>query len=106
MVARDGVGREAQFETRRHAIHRLWIAGLSDRADATVADADVRLHHALHRVDDRHVGDDEVRRTAGIRQPVIHPHAFAQAFPTAEDDLVAIGAAQVALDLDEEPGVT
>ena len=105
MVAGDRVGGEAQFQPRRDAVHRLRIAGLADRADAPVADADVGLHHALHRVDDRHVGDDEVGRPAGIRQPVVHAHAFAQALASAEDDFVAVRAAQVALDLDEQPGV-
>ncbi len=104
MVARDRVGGEAALEARRDVVHRLRIAGLADRADPAVLDADVGLHHAQHRVDDRHVGDDEVG-CAGMRAPVVHPHAFAQALAAAEDDLVAGRAAQVALDLDEETGV-
>ena len=104
MRAGDRVGGEAALEARRDVVHRLRIAGLADRADAAVLDADVGLHHAQHRVDDRHVRDDEVGR-AGMRAPVVHPHAFAQALAAAEDDLVAGRAAQVALDLDEEAGV-
>jgi hypothetical protein len=40
-----------------------------------------------------------------VRAPVVHAHAFAQALAAAEDDLVTVRAAQVALDLDEQPGV-
>ena len=65
----------------------------------------IGLHHAQHRVDDRHVGDDEVGRPARARHLVVHAHAFAHALAAAEDDLVAVAAAQVALDLDEQPGV-
>ena len=94
------------FQARGDAAHGLRIAGLADRADAAVLDADVGLHHALHGVDDRHVGDHEVGRSACARHLVVHAHAFAQALAPAKDDLVAGGPAQVALDLDEQLGIT
>ena len=105
MVARDRIGRETEREPRRDSVHRLRVAGFADRADAAVADADVGFHDPLDGVDDGHVRNDEIGRPFAIGQPVVHPHAFAQALAAAEDDLVAGRAAQVALDLDEETGV-
>jgi hypothetical protein len=103
MRARDRVSGEAKLQTGRHAIHGLRIAGLADGADESVLDADVGFHHALHRVNDCDVGDDEVGRSGLPRQPVVHAHAFAQALAAPEHDLVAKPTAQVALDLNKQP---
>ena len=92
-------------QARRDPVHGLRVAGLADAADAAILDADVRLHYAEDRVDDRHVGDHQVGRAARAGDAVVHAHAFAQALAAAEDDLVAGRAAQVAFDLDEEAGV-
>ncbi len=105
MRARDGIGGQAAFQARGDPVHGLRIAGLADAADAPVLDADVGLHHPQHRVDDRHIGDDQVGGAARARDLVVHAHAFAQALAAAEDDLVAGAAAQVALDLDEQLGI-
>jgi hypothetical protein len=101
----DRVGGQPAFQAWRDPVHGLRVAGLADGADAAVLDAHVGLHHALHRVDDGDVGDDQVGRAAVAGQPVVHAHALAQALAAAEDDLVARRAAQVALDLDEQAGV-
>ena len=71
------------------------------RTDAAVLDPDIRFHHAQHRVDHGHVGDHEVRSPARPRHLVVHAHAFTHALAAAEDDLVAIAAAQIALDFDK-----
>ena len=102
MRARDGVGGQADLQARCNAIHRLRIAGLADRADAAVLDAHIRFHHAQHRVDHGHVGDHEVGSTARPRHLIVHAHAFAHALATAEDELVAVAAAQIALYFDEQ----
>ena len=75
------------------------IAGLADRADAAVADADVRLDDAPVIEDDR-VGDDEVRRAVGARRLRL-PLAVANDLAAAEDDLFAV-AREVALDLEDQ----
>ena len=105
MRARDGVGGQADLQAGCDTIHRLRIAGLADGADAAVLDADIGFHHAQHRVDDRHIGDHEVGSPGRARHLVVHAHAFAHALAAAEDDLVAVAAAQIALDLDEQPGI-
>ena len=103
--ARDGVGGQADLQAGRDTIHRLRIAGLADGADAAILDADIGFHHPQHRVDDRHIGDHQVGSPGRTRHLVVHTHAFAHALAAAEDDLVAVAAAQIALDLDEQPGI-
>ena len=99
VLARHCIGGVAQRERRRDAVHRVRIACLADTADQAILDADIGLHDALDRVDDRHVGDDEIGRTVGARQCVVERHPFPNAFTAAEDDFVA-EAAKVLLDLD------
>ena len=66
MLAGDDLGRRADLEPGRDAVLDVGIAGLADRADAAVADADVRLDDAPV-VEDDGVGDDEIRRAFGAR---------------------------------------
>ncbi len=103
--AGDGVGSQADFEARGDPIHRLWIAGLADAANATVLDADIGFDDPQYRIDDRHVGDHEVGRAARARYLIIHAHAFAHALAAAEDNFVAVTAAEVAFNFDEQAGI-
>src|SRR5262249_38214283 len=106
MRARNSVSGEAKLQTRRDAIHALRIAGLADGTDESVLDADFSFDHALHRINNCNVGDDKIRCPGLARQPVIHAHAFAQAFASPEYNLVAKPTAQIALYLHEERRIT
>ncbi len=103
--ARDGVGADAELESGRDPIHGLRVAGLANAADAPVLDADIGLHHPQHCIHDGDVGDHEIRCAGRAREPVVHAHAFAQAFAAAEDHFIARTAAQVALDFDKQAGI-
>ena len=61
--AGEHFGRGADLQARRDAVHDAGVAGLADRRDAAVADADVGLVDA-GAVDDDDVGDDQVGRAA------------------------------------------
>src|SRR5262245_2777440 len=104
MRARDGVGGQADLEAWRNTVHDLRIAGLADRTDAAILDTHIRLHYAQYCVDDSHVGDYQVGGTTRPRDLIVHAHALTHALAAAEDDFVAVAAAQIALDLDEQPG--
>ena len=80
----------------------IGVAGLADRRDAAVADADIGLDDAPM-VEDHGVGDDRVDGTLGAA-PLALPHAVADHLAAAELDLLAIDRA-VALDLDDELGI-
>ena len=66
-LAGADVGTCAHDHARRDAVHQLRVAGLADAGDASVLDADVGLHDALHGVDDQRVRDHEVERALGAR---------------------------------------
>ena len=78
------------------------VAGLADRGDASVPDADVGLDDAPV-IDDQRVGDDRIHcafRTRGLRLP----HAVADHLAAAELHFLAVGG-EVAFHLDDELGV-
>src|SRR5438094_646562 len=77
--------------------------GGPDTGEHAVLDADVRLEHPEHGIDDDHVADDEIELRGGCGAIAHHqarPHGLA---PPAED-LVAV-ARLVALDQREQVGV-
>jgi hypothetical protein len=78
------------------------IAGLADRRDAAVGDADVGLDDAPM-VEDQRVGDHRVDGALALA-PLALPHAVADHLAAAELDLLAIDRA-VGLDLDHQVGV-
>ena len=73
------------------------IAGLADRRDAAVLDADVALDDAPV-IDDHRVGDDGVQRTVGSGELAL-PHAVADDLAAAELHLFAVVVKSL-LDLD------
>ena len=89
-------------EARRDAVHDAGVAGLADRRDAAVANADVRLVDA-GAVDDDDRRDDEIGR-AGARHERRLPHAVADHLPAAELRLLAVDR-EVALDAHDQIGV-
>ena len=99
-LAGDGLGGGADDDG--DARLRVGIAGLADRRDAAVLQADVGLVDAGV-VDDQRVGDDRVDRALRPRHLAL-AHAVADDLAAAELHLLAIGA-KVLLDLDEEFGV-
>src|SRR5581483_8204149 len=78
------------------------IAGLADRGDAAVLDADIGLHDAAV-IDDHGVRDHGVDRPLAARQLALS-HAVADHLAAAELDLLAVMRV-VALDLDDQIGV-
>ena len=58
---RKHFGAGADLHSFRHAFHHVRIAGLADADDATIPDADIRLHDPPP-VDDDRIRDDEVER--------------------------------------------
>ena len=57
----DCLRARADCKTRGHPVHGLRVAGLTDRADLPILDADIRFVDAGV-IDDERVGDDRVRR--------------------------------------------
>ena len=84
------------------AVGDVGVAGLAERDDPPVADADVALDDAPV-VEHDDVRDHEVGRALGARRRALE-HRLADRLAAAEDRLVAADAA-VVLDLDPEVGV-
>ena len=78
------------------------IAGLADRGDEPVLQADVGLHDPPM-VEDDGVGDDGVDRAARVGRLRL-PHAVADHLAAAELHLLAVSG-EILLDLDDELGV-
>ena len=99
-LARDrlGAGADGDVDPRLH----VGIAGLADREDAPLLDADVGLHDAPM-IEDEGVGDDRVDGTL-LAADLALAHAVADHLAAAEFDLLAVDRA-VLLDLDEELGI-
>src|SRR5205085_3930046 len=70
-LRRADVGRGADREAGRDAVHDLRVAGLADPGDAAVLDPDVRLDDALDGVDHQRVRDHEVERAVGRGDPAV-----------------------------------
>ena len=81
---------------------RIRIAGLADRDDAAILQADIRLDDAAV-INDQRIGDDGIDRALGARHLAL-AHAVANDLAAAELHLVAIGG-EVLLDLDEKLGI-
>jgi len=81
---------------------RVRIAGLADRDDTAVLQADIGFDDAPV-VDDQRIGDDGVDRAIGARHLAL-AHAVADDLATAELHLVAIGG-EILLHLDEQFGI-
>ena len=104
-VAGDDLGARADHQVGVHAVHGVRVAGLAERHDPAVADADVGLDDAPVVEHDR-AGDHRVRGALGAGGPGL-AHRLADHLAAAEDHLVAgrrAGAA-VLLDLDQQVGV-
>src|SRR5262249_56000003 len=70
-------------------VHDVRVARAAHAGDEPVFYADARLHHAQHRVDDDHVGDEQVE-LARRRQAVAHHEAGAHGLAPPAQDLVAV----------------
>ena len=99
VLAGDDFGRRADLEAGRDAVLDVGVAGLADRADAAVADADVRLDDAPV-VDDDGVRDHEVGRARRARDLRLSL-AVADDLAAAEDHFVAV-LREVVLDLEQQ----
>ena len=99
-LARDHVG--AGPDDDRDVRLDVRIAGLADRMDLAVLDADVALHDPPVIEDDR-VGDDGIDRALLVGHLRL-PHAVADHLAAAELHLLAIGG-EILLHLDDEIGV-
>ena len=100
--AGDGFGRDADDHPWRDSGHDVGIAGLADRRDAPVLDADVGFVDGGP-VDDERIGDHAVEGlvladAGGLAHPI------PQHFAAAELALVAVGRV-IALDLGDEIGI-
>ena len=71
-VAGDDLGVRADDQVGVDAVHGVGVAGLAERDDPAVADADVGLDHAPVVEHDR-AGDDRVRRALGPGRPATGP---------------------------------
>ena len=85
-----------------HARLDVGIAGLADRGDAAVLDADVGLHDAPV-IEDQRIGDDGVDRALPVGDLAL-AHAVADHLAAAEFHLLAVGG-EILLHLDDEIGV-
>ena len=101
-VAGQDLRRRADDECRVDAVHRVGVAGLAQRDDASVADADVGLDDAPV-IEDERARDHEVGGTLGAGRARL-PHRFAHDLAAAEHDLVAAGTT-ILFHLDPEIGV-
>ena len=89
-VAGDDLGGRADHQVGVDAVHGVGVAGLAERDDAAVADADVGLDDAPVVEHDR-AGDDRVGGALGAGRPRL-AHRLADHLAAAEDRLVAAGA--------------
>ena len=86
-VAGEHLGARADDEVRVDAVHGVGVAGLAERDDPPVADADVGLDDAPVVEDDR-AGDDQVGGALGPGRPAL-AHRLADHLAAAEHRLVA-----------------
>ena len=99
-LARDHLGAGADDDG--HARLDVRIAGLADRMDVAVLQADVGLDDAPV-IDDQRVGDDGVDRAALVGDLRLS-HAVADHLAAAELHLFAVGG-EILLHLDDQVGV-
>ncbi len=98
-LAGEDLGARADPERGVHAVGDIRVAGLAERDDPAVSDADVALEDAPVVEDDR-VRDHQVGSAFGPRGRALE-HRLADRLAAAEDGLVAADAL-VPLDLDPE----
>ena len=101
-LAGEDLRRRADPQRGVDAVGDVGVAGLAERDDAPVADADVALDDAPV-VEHDGVRDHQIGRALGARRRALQ-HRLADRLAAAEDGLVAADAV-VALDLDPEVGV-
>ena len=87
-----------------YAGHDVGVARLADADDASVADADVGLDDARHRIDDGRVLDDDIEDCPTTSVPV-DALAVAQVLAGADQQLVAVDGV-VVLDFGEQLGIS
>jgi hypothetical protein len=105
-VPGEHLGAGADDQVRVDAVHRVRVAGLAQRHDAAVADADVGLDDPPVVEDDR-TGDHQVGRALRPGGTAL-AHRLADDLAAAEDRLIAGAAgtaAAVLLHLDQQVGV-
>ena len=93
-------GRRGTHEPRVDAVHDGGIAGLADRDDPALLDADVAFDDAQDRVDHDDVADQHVQRTRRAVIPGAEPDTVAQGLATAMQAFIARHGV-VVFDLDE-----
>ena len=86
-VARQHLGAGPDDQVRVDAVHRVGVAGLAERDDPAVADADVGLDDAPV-VEDDGAGDDQVGSALGAGRPAL-AHRLADHLAAAEHRLLA-----------------
>ena len=86
-VAGDDLGGRTDHQIGVDPRHRVGIAGLAERDDASVPNTDVRLDDSPV-VDDHHAGDHGVGGALGAGRATL-PHGLAQHLSAAEHRLVA-----------------
>jgi hypothetical protein len=101
-VHHGGVGPAAQ--ARIHAVHHARVSSLADGHDASVANADVGLHDAGHRVDDGGVLHHHVQGARGVGAARVEALAVAHGLAGAGGQFVAVDGV-VVLDLGQQRGV-
>ena len=104
VLARDGIGADADHHVCADAGHHVRVAAFADPANLAVTNTDVGFDHALNRVNDGDVGDHQVQHAVVAGQVVVVTHAVAQGFPPSVDRFFAV-TAQVLFDFDEQVGI-
>ena len=104
-TAVDGVGSWAASHARSNALHGVGVTGFTDTGDFAVFDTDVGLDHALDRVNDGGVGQNQVQAASTAGSRVVEAHAVTQCFTTTEHGLVTIAGAQVFFNFNKQVGV-
>ena len=92
VFAGDGVGAHTHHQARCYTIHGARVTAFADTGNFTVADANVGFDHALNRVNDGDVGDDQVQHAVVAGQGVVGAHAVTQGLAAAVYGLVAVSA--------------
>lgn len=72
------------------AVHDRRIAGLAEAGDPSLADAEVALHDAEHRIDEHDIAEQHVERALCAGHAGDHPDAVAKGLAAAMQAFVAI----------------
>ena len=63
VLARDSIGGCARNQIGINAIHRVGVARLTDACNLAILDTHIGLHNAQQRVNNSHIGDNQIQRT-------------------------------------------